>query len=36
MTAELASADDAAGGLEHFVQQLLHLSQRIDPVAIYA
>lgn len=24
------------GGLEHFVQQLLHLSQRIDPAAIYA
>jgi flagellar biosynthesis protein FlhG len=23
-------------GLEHFVQQLLHLSQRIDPAAIYA
>ena len=25
-----------AGGLEQFVQQLLHLSQDIDPVAIYA
>ena len=25
-----------AGGLEHFVQQLLHLSQDIDPIAIYA
>ena len=25
-----------AGGLEHFVQQLLHLSQRIDPVTIHA
>lgn len=24
------------GGLEHFIQQLLHLSQRIDPIAIYA
>lgn len=24
------------GGLEHFVQQLLHLSHHIDPVAIYA
>jgi flagellar biosynthesis protein FlhG len=29
------SGDDA-GGLEQFVQQLLHLSQHIDPVAIYA
>lgn len=28
--------DDDGGGLEHFVQQLLHLSQHIDPVAIYA
>lgn len=27
---------DDAGGLEQFVQQLLHLSQHIDPVAIYA
>ena len=27
---------DEAGGLEQFVQQLLHLSQHIDPVAIYA
>ncbi|MFZ4535647.1 MinD/ParA family ATP-binding protein [Propionivibrio sp.] len=25
-----------AGGLEQFVQQLLHLSQHIDPIAIYA
>jgi len=24
------------GGLEHFMQQLLHLSQRMDPAAIYA
>lgn len=24
------------GGIEHFVQQLLHLGQQIDPVAIYA
>ncbi|MCB1965605.1 AAA family ATPase [Accumulibacter sp.] len=29
-------ADADVGGLEHFVQQLLHLSQRIDPTAIYA
>jgi flagellar biosynthesis protein FlhG len=28
--------DADARGLEHFVQQLLHLSQRIDPTAIYA
>ena len=28
--------DDVVGGLEHFVQQLLHLSHRIDPAAIYA
>ena len=27
---------EEAGGLEQFVQQLLHLSQRIDPIAIYA
>ncbi len=27
---------EASGGLEQFVQQLLHLSQRIDPIAIYA
>jgi flagellar biosynthesis protein FlhG len=27
---------DEAGGLEQFVQQLLHLSQNIDPIAIYA
>jgi flagellar biosynthesis protein FlhG len=25
-----------SGGLEQFVQQLLHLSQRIDPVTIHA
>jgi hypothetical protein len=30
------NAEDDFGGLEHFVQQLLHLSQRIDPTAIYA
>ena len=29
-------ASDGAGGLEQFVQQLLHLSQHIDPIAIYA
>lgn len=29
-------AVDENGGLELFVQQLLHLSQRIDPIAIYA
>ena len=28
--------DDETGGLEQFVQQLLHLSQHIDPIAIYA
>jgi len=27
---------EEAGGLEQFVQQLLHLSQHIDPIAIYA
>jgi len=27
---------DGAGGIEQFVQQLLHLSQHIDPIAIYA
>jgi len=27
---------EANGGLEHFMQQLLNLSQRIDPIAIYA
>jgi flagellar biosynthesis protein FlhG len=27
---------DGAGGVEQFVQQLLHLSQHIDPIAIYA
>ena len=31
-----SSADATAGGLEQFLQQLLHLSQRYDPVAIYA
>ncbi|WP_313952749.1 AAA family ATPase [Accumulibacter sp.] len=30
------AAETDVGGLEHFVQQLLHLSQRIDPTAIYA
>ena len=29
-------AGDESGGLEQFVQQLLHLSQKIDPIAIYA
>lgn len=29
-------AEAEAGGLEQFVQQLLHLSQRIDPVTIHA
>jgi flagellar biosynthesis protein FlhG len=28
--------DDDAEGLEHFMRQLLHLSHRIDPIAIYA
>ena len=28
--------DEENGGLEQFVQQLLHLGQHIDPVAIYA
>jgi flagellar biosynthesis protein FlhG len=28
--------DNEVAGLEQFVQQLLHLSQRIDPIAIYA
>lgn len=27
---------DEPGGIEQFAQQLLHLSQRIDPIAIYA
>jgi flagellar biosynthesis protein FlhG len=27
---------EESGGLEQFVQQLLHLSQHIDPIAIYA
>jgi len=27
---------DENGGLEQFIQQLLHLSQHIDPIAIYA
>lgn len=30
------SPDSESGGLEQFVQQLLHLSQHIDPVAIHA
>lgn len=30
------AASEEVGGLEQFVQQLLHLSQHIDPVAIYA
>lgn len=30
------SPDNEAGGLEQFVQQLLHLSQYIDPIAIRA
>ncbi len=30
------ASENEAGGLEQFVQQLLHLSQHIDPVAIYA
>jgi len=30
------TVDAEAGGLEQFVQQLLHLSQRIDPVTIHA
>ena len=29
-------ATDGVAGLEQFVQQLLHLSQHIDPIAIYA
>ncbi len=33
---EWPSPDSEAGGLEHFVQHLLHLSQRIDPIAIHA
>ena len=28
--------DSEQGGVEQFVQQLLHLSQQIDPIAIYA
>ena len=28
--------DEGAGGLEQFAQQLLHLSQHIDPIPIYA
>lgn len=27
---------DEHGGIEQFAQQLLHLSQHIDPIAIYA
>ncbi len=30
------SVDSETGGLEQFVQQLLHLSQHIDPIAIHA
>jgi flagellar biosynthesis protein FlhG len=30
------ASHDEVGGLEHFVQQLLHLSQHIEPIAIYA
>ncbi len=30
------SPENESGGLEHFVQQLLHLSQSIDPIAIHA
>lgn len=30
------AAGEVGGGLEHFVQQLLHLSHRIEPTAIYA
>ena len=29
-------SENGGGGLEQFMQQLLHLSQHIDPVAIYA
>jgi len=29
-------SENEGGGLEQFVQQLLHLSQHIDPIAIYA
>jgi flagellar biosynthesis protein FlhG len=29
-------SENDVGGLEQFVQQLLHLSQHIDPIAIYA
>jgi len=28
--------DTESGGLEHFVHQLIHLSQRIDPIAVHA
>ena len=34
--AEWRSPDDESGGLEQFVQHLLHFCQHIDPVAIYA
>ena len=30
------SSGEEPGGLEEFVQQLLHLSKQIDPIAIYA
>ncbi len=30
------ASENESGGLEQFVQQLLHLSQHIDPIAIYA
>jgi len=33
---EWRRTDEEAGGIEQFVQQLLNLSQHIDPVAIYA
>jgi len=33
---EWQSPDQNDGGLEQFLEQLLHLSQKIDPVAIYA
>ncbi len=31
-----SAPDEDSGGLEHFVQQLIHFSQQIDPVPIYA
>lgn len=33
---EWPAPESEAGGLEHFVEHLLHLSQRIDPIAIHA